>query len=138
MRQALIWVMTGGLWPSGAAASELAIYECVLNPSSANAIIADFVFVGHDPEADRVVVSDALILTFNDRTPVEGRVATDNDRRITFVWELRLPLMDGTTPRTQYRLTYQRATGAASVSARPLGRELVFQAAGECRAGKRK
>ncbi|MDU8912568.1 hypothetical protein [Aestuariicoccus sp. MJ-SS9] len=113
------------------------IYECLLTPSAENRWLADFVFIGHDAAADRVVVSDILILSFNDRAPVEGRIVTDNARRITFAWELFVRGAGGQSARMSYRLTYQRGDGSAMATARPLGYDRLFQAAGQCEVKQR-
>lgn len=117
--------------PGSVAAATL--YQCVFEPSRANSWVPGFVFVGFDPnQNDRVVVSDEIILFFNDGTPAEGRVAVDNPRRVTFAWELVVASRGERYVRMNYRLTYLRGNGQATMSARPLGFDTVFQARGMC------
>lgn len=79
-----------------------------------------------------MVVSDPVILHFNDRKPLAGRVAVDNKARITFAWDVVAKDRSGQRTTMKYRATYLKASGKLSISAKPLGYENNFVGGGRC------
>lgn len=111
-------------------------YTCAVDASRANSWITPQLVIQHDAETGRVIVNDALIKTIHGQ-PIEGKVDTDNNKRVTFRWDLpAFTAKNGQhVPRFMYRATYMKATGAVSVSAQPGGYPNNFQAQGKCSAG---
>ncbi len=108
------------------------IYECkVANTRSQGNWLPEVLFIGHDRAAKKVIVSDPIILYFNDSQPVEGKVNTDNKKRITFTWRLRADA-NGQSANMAYRATYMKATGRLNISGSPLGFENRYTSSGKC------
>lgn len=106
-------------------------YKCTMKGSSVDDWIQPLIFIAHDRTSGRVVVSDAMILGFNDGQPVEGRVATDNGKRTTFAWDVKVKLR--VSPVTlSFRGTYVKATGQFSVLANPSGHGNSLTGGGRC------
>lgn len=67
--------------------------------------------------ADTVWVFDAAALHFNDGDPVEGEVAVNNNAVGTYKWYLRWRFSNNETGTMGYRLSYQKSSGKATLSA---------------------
>lgn len=107
-------------------------YNCSLKNAGSTNWIPPVLFIGHDPAANRVVVSDPYILHFNDRQPVEGKVDTENAKRVTFVWELKARDDRGQSARIVYRATWVKANKRMNITATALGYESAIQGHGTC------
>ncbi|WP_323772066.1 hypothetical protein [Antarctobacter sp.] len=127
----LFWTIT-----CGAALAEKTAYQCVITGASGRQWIQPLIFIALDRASDRVVVSDAAILGYNDGVPVEGRLVRDNAARVTVAWELDMRSTSNQTVRMAYRATYLKANGKVNVSARPIGFEGQFSRAGTCKVTK--
>ncbi|SNS76535.1 hypothetical protein [Antarctobacter heliothermus] len=127
-------ILSGLLWTAlcGAASAEMTAYQCAIRGTSGRQWIQPLIFIALDRATDRVVVSDASILGFNNGVPVEGTLVRDNAARVTVAWELELRSASNQTVRMDYRATYLKATGKVNVSARPQGYEDLFNRAGTC------
>ena len=113
------------------ASAEKVAYKCSIDGARQDEWIQPLIFVAHDRESGRVVVSDALILGVNEGQPAEGKVAKDNGARTTFVWSVDVTLQ--VTPvRMEYRGTFVKSTGRFSVVANPRGYENNFTRGGRC------
>ncbi|MCK0139083.1 hypothetical protein [Aliiroseovarius sp. F47248L] len=85
----------------------------------------------------KISVIDGLIQNMFGE-PIAARIDVDNAKRTTFTWTVEK--VDGkATQRTgnhvaklAFRLTYQKATGAAIASMKPVGYRNTFRAKGKC------
>lgn len=113
-------------------------YVCDVRGYNARGWIPEVIFIGHDRDSGRIVVSDPLILYFNDSQPVTARIATENAHRITFVWTLPLSAQSHMpVTRMLYRATYLKATQEMRISATPAGIDTVFTGFGTCKTARR-
>jgi hypothetical protein len=80
-----------------------------------------------------VIVYDPLIAYFVGE-PIAAVVATDNSRRSTYTWEVRVKDGANRTARMRFRLTVQKSSLAASITAQALGYVGPFTAGGQCAA----
>ena len=94
--------------------------------------LAEVLFIGQDQDSGTVVVSDPIILHYNDRQPVNGRVKTDNAKRTTFAWSLKVKSSSGQRATITYTATYLKASGEVSMSALPHGYTNILSARGKC------
>jgi hypothetical protein len=109
-------------------------YECKIDQNRSNkGWVPEVVFIGHNDQSGAVTVSDPIIFYFHDKKPIAGRVATSNNKRITFTWKIDGKDRRNQKVRAQYRLTYLRGSGRVSMQARPLGFEDIFTAGGTCK-----
>lgn len=96
-------------------------YICKLSSAQSKSWIPDVLFIGHDDAKKRVVVSDPIVLYFNDRQPVEGRVSVDNSKRITFAWDYIAKDSKGQRAKMLFRATWVKATQQMKVTATASG-----------------
>ena len=127
------------LFGAAQSANALTIYDCNLKNAKKRGWIQPRVVIAHDEAKDAVVVSDPLILHYNDKQPLRGRVAESNDRRITFAWDLgeTRSASGQTTQRFQYRATYIKGNKQFFVTAKPLGYPNGFREDGRCKITKK-
>lgn len=116
---------------SGAVAAQFG-YECTIKESGTSGYIPEVVFIGVNESTKAVVVSDPVILYYNDRKPLAGRIKTDNAKRTTFAWELDFKNRANQTGTIQYRATYLKASGQMTMSALPLGYADTLRGKGKC------
>jgi hypothetical protein len=125
---ALIWVALGG-----AAQAEKVGYQCAITGALDGQWIQPLIFIAIDRKTDRVIVSDAAILVFNDGVPVDGRVIKENAARITFGWQVEMQSSANQRVKMDYRATYVKSSGKVNVSAHPRGYEGFFNRGGTCK-----
>lgn len=114
-----------------AAEADLVAYKCSVRGSESLDIIQPLVFIIRDTASDRVVVSDAMILAFNDGQPVEGRLVVDNASRTTFAWTVDV-ILQVSPVKLRYRGTYVKSSGHFSILAEPTGYANNFTRGGTC------
>lgn len=108
-------------------------YECRVKTASAQlGWLPEFLFIGHDVDKEEVTVSDPIILRYNSRKPVRGKLVRDNASRSTFAWEVKTRDRSGQRATIKYRATYLKASGKLSISANPLGYGNNFVGGGRC------
>lgn len=125
-------VMAASLPVSAHAASGDVTYTCDVAPSHDKAWIPEVLFIGHDTHKSRVVVSDPLVLHFNNRMPVEGRIASETAKRTTFVWSYLATDHRGKRARMQFQATWHKDTQKITVQATPAGFTKRFRGTGSC------
>ncbi|WP_425074496.1 hypothetical protein [Sagittula sp. S175] len=96
------------------ASAETVAYKCNVRGAGEYDWIQPLIFIAHDRLSGRVVVSDAMILAFNDGQPVEGRLDVDNARRTTFTWKVKV-ILQASPVTLSYRGTYIKGSGEFSV-----------------------
>ena len=77
-------------------------------------------------------MSDPIVLYFNDRIPVEGRVSVETPQRITFSWDYHAKDSRGQRAKMLYRATWMKSTRKITVHASPAGYPKRFTGAGTC------
>ncbi|MFW2545004.1 hypothetical protein ACN2XU_20425 [Primorskyibacter sp. 2E107] len=107
-------------------------YECQVKESGGIGYVPEVIFIGVEEGSKEIVVSDPVILYYNDGQPLRGRIKTDNAKRTTFAWDLKFKNRANQTGTIQYRATYIKASGDLNVSALPLGYADTFRGKGKC------
>lgn len=113
-------------------ASAKVTYTCTLTSAQSKTWIPKVLFIGHDQAKGRVVVSDPMVLYFNDRIPVEGRVSAETPQRITFSWDYFAKDSRGQRAKMLYRATWMKSTRKITVQASPAGYPKQFNGTGTC------
>lgn len=110
-------------------------YQCRLEVAQADGWVPDQVVILHEPGAKTALVNDPLIRHFL-KEPVEAKVTTDNDKRITFEWKLKMikNRAGQVAPQFIYRATVQKADRSIRIKAIPAGYPNFFEAGGTCSA----
>lgn len=104
-------------------------FDCKIATSGeAQGWIAQEIKVEH---GEKVFVTDDIIL-YTAQKAVEGKLSRENANVIVFTWEVRSKDITNQEVRMTYRLTVQKANGAAQISATPLGYANSFMAQGAC------
>ncbi|MCK0150894.1 hypothetical protein MWU54_12715 [Marivita sp. S6314] len=127
----LAGVLGVGMMVAGSAAAQVT-YTCELTSPQRKAWIPDILFIGHDAEKGRVVISDPIVLHFNDRRPIEGRVSIDNAKRITFAWNYTATDSKGKRAKMLFRATWLKADQEMRITAMPAGYHTGFNGVGTC------
>ena len=129
--RALVLVMgIAGL--AGPAFAKPVVYTCH-NSSNRNAsFLAGQVQISYDAETKQVLVTDDAILSMQGK-PLEGKLKSENAKRIVFSWVLRNAVNSaGQTATLQYMGTYYKADGKFQISMIPLGYRDVYTDQGNC------
>lgn len=140
MRMTWAAVLTAlGLGCASVSHAAVTLYECQIEAPGAMGWVPELVIIAHNTEADTVTVSDPIGFAFNDREPIAGSVLTNNDKRISFRWQVEdISAGAGTfVQRMVYRATYLRANNRMVVTGRPLPYENNFRGQGGCRVTQR-
>ncbi|MBO9464978.1 hypothetical protein J7443_07045 [Tropicibacter sp. R15_0] len=108
-------------------------YECkVADVRSQGYWLPEVLFIGHDIDNDVVIVSDPIILHYNDSQPIAGKLSVENKKRTTFSWSVKVKTTRGQTAKINYRATYYKKDGSLSITATPLSYEERFNGRGTC------
>jgi hypothetical protein len=109
------------------------VQKCVFDAGGAqgNWIGAE-IYLSHEPGSDQGEVIDGVIAYYNSEQPVPARVATDNAKRTTYAWDLRVKDIGGQNATMSYRMTIMKATQKAQITAQALGYVGPFTAQGRC------
>ncbi|WP_226621600.1 hypothetical protein [Alloyangia pacifica] len=107
-------------------------YLCQLRVAYSQRWVPPILFIAHDPETGRVVISDPVALYHNGGLPVRGKVASETERRISFTWDYPVGVNAQQTRRMLYRAGIDKASGRVTVTAIPAGFDSLFQADGRC------
>lgn len=127
MQKFLFSVFLGAIFATNAAADISLL--CKIKVSDRSWIMPEIVV---REKSGRVVVADAMIMQENGG-PLSGELVNASDKRRTFAWTVRnVDAGPHSVARFRYRLTYFPKNGKATVQARPLGFENVFNARGRC------
>lgn len=113
------------------------VYQCELKVGRLESWVPEQLVIAHDTEAGTVLVSDPIILHFNDKQPLAGELVVQNAKRTTFKWAL-VDVVNRSgqqAPRFVYRATVQASDKTVRVVAKPLGYPNDFKAKGRCQVG---
>lgn len=112
------------------------VYLCTVNAGAEDGayISEEYAFLV-DAEAGVVVISDPLILYFNDGQPMEAKLGSATAAKTTFSWGVFVVNSAGQRTRMAYRAVLFTQDNAFSVSARPTGYDNIFSARGNCAPG---
>ena len=90
------------------------IYNCKMNVTDNNRVISKAIVISYDAKTGESFVADEFIQYYMG-SPVDARVLTDNDKRITFGWSLRniKPKQGNSLQEVAFKLTYMKATHKA-------------------------
>lgn len=123
-----------GLGAASAAQAASVTYTCSLASKQHKAWIPQVLFIGHDSAQDRVIVSDPMVLHFND-APIEGRVARDTARRTVFAWHYTARDSKGQNATMRFHATWSKDTKQMKLTAAPDGFSKQFHGSGTCETG---
>jgi len=131
MKKLLLAVCLAGFVMPVAATADT--YICKIKPDGRGDWIPASLAISHDPETDKVTVNDEFIMHYH-KTPLEGKVATNNSKRITFTWTLPSVRNSAgqTALRFNFRASYLKPSHKMTISSSPSGYENRFFGRGRC------
>ena len=116
-----------------AAAEAKTAYECRFEQAAANGdMLPDMVAMVHEAGAKTALEGDPISQALTGG-PVEAKVETDNGKRSTFVWKLKMANSRNQHTTMAYRLTVMKADLSATISATPMGYANSFSTRGRCK-----
>ena len=107
--------------------------ECRFEQKAVNGSwVPEVVVVAWETGSDQVMVYDPLIEQFVGE-PMPARIDTDNARRTTWSWEVKVKSGTNQNARMKFRLTMMKADRSAQISVTPQGYADNFQSSGSCK-----
>ena len=88
----------------------------------------------HEQGRAEAIVSDEVIMYYNNEQPMTARVSADTDVKLVFTWNVQMT-NSGQMTRMQYRAAWFRKNGLLTIQAKPGGGYInSFEGRGTCRA----
>ncbi|WP_159082384.1 hypothetical protein [Paragemmobacter aquarius] len=116
-----------------ASPASASVIECQMEQMGMNmGWVAPTIALNQDVGAATAKVSDGIIL-FLAGAPVDAKVATDNAKRTTYVWEIKTQDGSGQNGKLLYRMTLMKADLSARIKVIPQGYGNNFDAGGRCK-----
>lgn len=114
--------------------SQALTLQCTVPSSNAGGGYITGVYVlQHDPGSDQALVSDGLILYFNDEQPMRARVSEDTAKKLVLTWTVTMTNSTGQGAKMQFRASYFKGDKTLLVRATP-GADYTntFEGRGRC------
>lgn len=115
--------------------SQALTLECTVPASNAGGgYITDLYILQYDEASGLAVVSDGLILYFNDEQPMKAKVSEDTAKKLVLSWKVQMRNSTGQTANMQFRASYFKGDKTVIVRAAPGGDySNNFEGRGRCR-----
>ena len=108
--------------------------ECKLPVTGAGGgYITGLYYIQHEEGSPEAIVSDEVIMYYNNEQPMTARVSADTDVKLVFTWNVQMT-NSGQMTRMQYRAAWFRKNGLLTIRAKPGGYSNSFEGRGTCRA----
>lgn len=130
MRRIFPFLLCLLLVPISAFAGTGDIYRCQFEVSS-RSLISQQVLIAVEHATGKVLVFDAFIHGVIGE-PIEGKVVSNDSKKIAFRWSLHVPDRSGTIARLTYRLAYFKESGMSTISAQAMGFRNNANSRGKC------
>ena len=115
--------------------SQALTLECTVPASNAGGgYITDLYILQYDDASGQAIVSDGLILYFNNDQPMQARVSEDTAKKLVLTWKVQMTNSTGQTANMQFRAAYFKADKTLLVRAAPGGDySNSFEGRGRCK-----
>lgn len=115
--------------------SEALTLECRIIPSNAGGgYVTDIYILQYDEASGQAIVSDALIMHYNDEQPMKAKVSEDTARKLVWTWRVQMTNSTGQTANMQFRAAYFKGDKTVLVRAAPGGDyKNTFEGRGTCK-----
>lgn len=115
-----------------APAVALDVYECSFQQNADNyGYLSPTLVLVREPGGDMVTVVD-LVIEQERGGPIEAEIVEENDKKFSVVWEIKVVSPENDYLRLNYRLSIQKGSLGATLSAKPAGYSNQFSARGTC------
>lgn len=113
--------------------SQALTLDCQVKASTGSAVTERYIFQVEDG-ADAAIVSDGLILYYNDDQPLTAKVSENTAKKLVFTWNLQMTNRTGQMTKMQFRASYFKADKSIIVRAVPGGGySNSFEGRGRCK-----
>lgn len=115
--------------------SQALTLECRIIPSNASGgYVTDIYILQYDEASGQAIVSDALIMHYNDEQPMKAKVSEDTSRKLVWTWRVQMTNSTGQTANMQFRTAYFKGDKTVLVRAAPGGDYTnIFEGRGTCK-----
>ena len=114
--------------------SQALTLECTLKPNAnVLGVITERYVIQSDEGSGQAIVSDGIILYYNDNQPMAAKVSEDSARKLVVTWNVQMTNSTGQMTKMQYRASWFKADGRVVIRAVPGGYTNDFEARGTCR-----
>lgn len=115
--------------------SQALTLQCTVPSSNAGGgYITEVYILQHDPDSGQALVSDGLIMYFNDEQPMQAKVSEDTAKKLVLTWTVTMTNGTGQTAKMQFRASYLKGDKTLLIRAIP-GADYtnIFEGRGRCR-----
>ena len=116
--------------------SQALTLECTVPASNAGGgYITELYVLQHDEAAGQAIVSDGLIMYYNNEQPMRAKVSEDTANKLVLTWNVPMTNSTGQTTKMQFRASYFKGNKTITVRAVPGGGYANdFEGRGKCKA----
>jgi hypothetical protein len=100
--------------------SQALTLDCQVKTNTGSAVTERYIFQVEDG-ADEAIVSDGLILYYNDNQPMTAKVSENTAKKLVFTWSVQMTNRTGQMTKMQFRASYFKADKSILVRAVPGG-----------------
>jgi hypothetical protein len=112
------------------------IFECSFEQKPDNyGYLSPTLVLAREPDSETATVVDVVIQQ-EAGGPIEVKIAEENDRKLSMTWEVKVVSPENRYLRLSYRLSIQKSSLSATLSAKPQGYSNSFSARGACKLGR--
>jgi hypothetical protein len=115
--------------------SQALTLECNMTRSNAGGgYITDLYILQYDEGSGQAIVSDGLILYYNNEQPMQAKVSEDTANKLVFSWNVQMTNKTGQMTKMQFRASYFKGNKTITVRAVPGGGYVNdFEGRGKCK-----
>ncbi|WP_103255660.1 hypothetical protein [Tabrizicola aquatica] len=109
--------------------------ECKVPQSNAGGgYITELYILQYDEAAGQAIVSDGLIMYYNDEQPMKAKVSEDTAKKLVLTWNVQMTNSTGQMTKMQFRASYFKADKTVTIRAVPGGGYANdFEGRGKCK-----
>jgi hypothetical protein len=110
--------------------------ECSITPSNAGGgYVTDLYVLQYDEASGQAIVSDGLIMYYNNEQPMKAKVSDDTASKLVLTWNVQMTNSTGQMTKMQFRASYFKGNKSITVRAVPGGGYVNnFEGRGKCKA----
>lgn len=109
--------------------------ECKVPQSNAGGgYVTELYILQYDEAAAQAIVSDGLIMYYNDEQPMKAKVSEDTAKKLVLTWNVQMTNSTGQMTKMQFRASYFKADKTVTIRAVPGGGYANdFEGRGKCK-----
>jgi hypothetical protein len=116
--------------------SQALTLECTIPASNAGGgYVTDLYILQYDEASGQAIVSDGLIMNYNNEQPMQAKVSEDSANKLVLSWNVQMTNKTGQMTKMQFRASYFKNNKSITVRAVPGGGYANdFEGRGKCKA----